>query len=389
MDQKEIPEKAPGREYRISTEDEIDLMEIFFFFWDRRITIGKMVGFFFVLGVFVVLFSRVEYQASATFVPETQSTQSSAGNLLQRYGGMLGVGGGGQIGGGGISTGLYPDIISSLPYQVELTNEPLYFSSMDTTLTLREYFQDRYPLSAIDYVKKYTLGLPSQIINLFSSSEESNEQSSFLTKVNRDSVVSLPSVQRSAAGKLASRINIEQDEGLVTLTAELPDSRAAAELGQAAIELLKEYVREYKTQKAGKELEFVREQVKEAKKRFEEAQMKLAEFRDSNINLATAKAQTREQELQSEYDLTFDIYNRLAQNLEQAKLKVQEDTPVFTTIEPFQVPTSNSKPNTGMILLASVFIGLIVGIIFVIIHKIWAVLHWQIHRRDDRIVQAN
>lgn len=387
MDQKKIPEKTPDREYRISTEDEIDLMEIFFFFWDRKDTIGKVIGIFFVLGIVVVIFSRVEYEASATLLPESQSSQGGPSQLLQQYGGMFGIGGGGQNT-NGISTSLYPDVIASLPYQVELINEPIYFSSLDTTLTPQEYFNNIYPPSALDYIKKYTLGLPNQLIGLFKSSE-GGKSPPLVDKINRDSVISLASKQRSAAGRMKSRININQEEGLITLTAEMPDPHASAEIGRAGIELLKEYVEEYRTQKANKELEFTREQVEQAKKRFEEAQMKLAEFRDSNVNIATARAQTREQELQSQYDLRFDIYNRLAQNLEQAKIKVQEDTPVFTTIEPFQIPTSNSKPNTGLILLASVFVGLIAGIIYVIIHKVWTELHWQIHQRDDQVVQTS
>ncbi|MDZ7717087.1 MAG: hypothetical protein U5J95_12840 [Balneolaceae bacterium] len=78
--------------------------------------------------------------------------------------------------------------------------------------------------------------------------------------------------------------------------------------------------------------------MEEARKRFEQAQQQLAEFRDSNINLATAKAQSREQELQSQYDLTFNLYNSLSQRLEQAKLDLQEETPVLTVLQPVSVP---------------------------------------------------
>lgn len=347
-------------------------MEIFLFFWERKVTIVKIVGVFFVVGVLISLLSRVEYNASATLMPESQSYQTSASNLLRQYGGMLGISGG-QQGGGGISPGLYPDIVSSVPYQVELMNMPVRFSTLDTTMTPHEYFRNFYPPSSMDYFKKYTLGLPGQILSLIKGSNRSKkEPEPVVSKVNRDSVVSLTGPQRSTIGKLKNRINIVDEEGLLTLSVEFPDPRASAEIGNKAINLLKEYVREYRTQKANEELAFVRKQVKEARKRFEEAQIKLAEFRDSNMNLATAKAQTREQELQSQYDLAFNLYNSLVQNLEQAKLKVQENTPVFTTIEPFQVPTSNHKPKTTLIIVVSMILGLIFGIIVVFGKKIWS-----------------
>lgn len=368
---REVPEYGYERGLREAPEDEIDLMEVALFFWDRRITIAKITGAFLIFGILIAMLSRVEYQASATLLPETQSPQSSASNLLRQYGGLLGVSGGGNIGGETISPSLYPDIVASLPYQVELMNEPVYFSTMDTTMTPHEYFREFYPPSAIDYIKKYTIGLPGQILNIFRGSKQETFQSQIVNKINRESVISLSGEQRSTIGKLRNSFTINQEEGLVTLTAEFPDPQAAAEIGLAGINLLKEFVREYRTQKANEELKFVREQVNEAKQRFEKAQLQLAEFRDSNVTLSTAKAQTREQELQSQYDLAFDLFNTLSQNLEQAKLRVQENTPVFTTVEPFQIPSGKSAPNTRLIILMYTFIGLFISILFVLGKKQW------------------
>lgn len=38
--------------------------------------------------------------------------------------------------------------------------------------------------------------------------------------------------------------------------------------------------------------------------------------------------------MKNEMTLTFNVYNTLAQKLEQDKLRVQEETPVYTVIEP-------------------------------------------------------
>lgn len=356
----------------MENRDEIDLLGMVLFFWERRRLIAKITGAFFILGIVIVLLSRVEYQSSTTLLPESQSSGSMASSLLQRYGGMLGMRGSTGGGEGGLSTGLYPKIIESLPYQVELMNEEVYFSSLDTTLTIHEYFQNEYPPSSLEYIKRYTLGLPGQLRNLFSSDSSGARKVTVVKKIARDSVVSLPGEQAGTAGKLKNRITINHgEEGLLTLTAEFPDPNAAAEVGQAAINILKEYVRDYRTQKAKKELEFAREQVQEAKKRFEEAQNKLAEFMDSNVNLATAKAKTRQQELQSKYDLAFSLYNSLSQNLQQAKLKVEERTPVFTTVEPFRIPGGPSKPNTSLIIIVFTLLGFLIGLGYLLFGQLW------------------
>lgn len=364
-------------------EDGFDFMELALFFWDRRVTIGAITGAFLVWGILIALLSPVEYQASGTFLPESQSGQSLGSTLVRQYGGLLGLGE--QAGGGGLSPSLYPDIIESVPFQVELMNVPITFASLDTTVTAHQYFRDLHPTPKTTYLWRYTFELPwtvwgwirSGLAAVFSGSGGSETSSvspgpsPVLQKINRDTVLSLNSQQKSTLSRLRSRLTVAQAGMLISLTAEFPDSRAAAEIGQAGIDILKQYVSEYRTQKALEELQFVREQMEEARKNFEAAQKRLAEFRDSNVNIATAMAQTKEQQLQSEYDLRFNIYNSLAQNLEQAKLRVQEETPVFTTVEPFQVPDGSSKPDTRLIIALYLVAGFIVSCLWVLLKRQW------------------
>ena len=67
--------------------------------------------------------------------------------------------------------------------------------------------------------------------------------------------------------------------------------------------------------------------------------------------------------------LAFNVYNTLAQKLEQDKLRVQEQTPVFTIIEPASVPLKASSPKKMLILVAFVFLALTGGCGYLIIKK--------------------
>ncbi len=327
-----------------------------------------------VLGLLVALFSPKEYSTSATLMPETQSAQSGASGLLQQYGGMLGISGANLQGGqeGSIPPQLYPNIVQSLPYQVELMNTEVYFAEYDTTATVHEFFSEIHsPFSLMGFLKGYTIDLPGKIIGLFKADEEGPEQP-LPQKVDRDAVLSLSKEQMETVKTLQERLSISVDKetGILTLTSEFPDPQAAAEIGKTGINLLKENVEEYRTQKARQNLEFVQEQVEEARKRFEEAQNRLAEFRDSNINLATAKAQTREQELQSQYDLAFNLYNSLSQRLEQAKLDLQEETPVLSVLQPVSVPL-NDNTSGLLILIVSGMLGGIISLGWVLVENWW------------------
>src|SRR5699024_1514572 len=114
---REVPEYG----YRPVEEDEIDLIELFQTFWNERILIVKITGAFLVLGLLIALFSPDEYSTSATLMPEAQSSQSTAGSLVNGCGGLLGIGGGGASAAseGTIPPQLYPNVVESLPFQVE------------------------------------------------------------------------------------------------------------------------------------------------------------------------------------------------------------------------------------------------------------------------------
>jgi len=306
-------------------------------------------------------------------MPESQSAQSGASGLLQQYGGMLGISGASLSGGqeGSIPPQLYPNIVQSLPYQVELMNTEVYFADYDTTATVHDFFSEIHsPFSLVGLVKGYTIGLPGKIIGLFKSEEQ--HVNPLPKKVDRDSVLKLNREQMETVKTLRERlsISVDQETGILTLTSEFPDPQAAAEVGRVGINLLKEQVKEYRTQKARQNLEFVREQVEEVRKRFEEAQQKLAEFRDSNLNLATAKAQSREQELQSRYDLTFNLYNSLSQRLEQAKLDLQEETPVLSVLQPVSVPLEDNM-SSFLILIISGILGGFISLGWVLVESWW------------------
>jgi len=55
--------------------------------------------------------------------------------------------------------------------------------------------------------------------------------------------------------------------------------------------------------------------------------------------------------------------------MEQAKLKVQDQTPVFTVIEPAKVPLIKSKPKGVIIAMGLMFVGAFVGVGVVFVRK--------------------
>ena len=56
-------------------------------------------------------------------------------------------------------------------------------------------------------------------------------------------------------------------------------------------------------------------------------------FVDKNINISSSLFQNKLSRIESEVNISESIVQQLASQVEQAKLQVNKDTPVFTTIK--------------------------------------------------------
>ncbi len=350
-------------------EDEIDLLELAKTIWNKRMFILKVVGIGAFLGVIVALLSPKEYKSTSTLMPEySTESQGGASSLLSQYGGLLGISGGSyNSNSNAIRVDLYPNIVQSTNFQLQLMQQPFYFSDLDTTATLFEYYTELNSAGVLGFVAEYTIGLPGKILGAILPKKElmtsvpGASEESLVLNLSKDEF----EVIETLRGKISA--SLDEESGIVSVTVTLPDNVAAAAVTEYTIRELTEYLTEYRTEKVLRDLTFVEEQLATAEVRFEAAQLALAEFRDSNQGNLSARAQTDEQRLNSEYQIAFNLYNSLTQQYEEAKLKVQETTPVFKTLEPVQVPV-NDETSGAMILIVFIMLSSIgsIGWIFIV-----------------------
>lgn len=340
--------------------DEIDLIEVFRKIWDGRKTIFKWMGIFFVIGIIIIIFSPKEYKSEVTLLVETGSGSNGMGGLLQQFGGLAGINLGAGAGEDALTPELYPDIIKSTPFLLEVMDQKVTESKYDSTLKVSEYIQRHTRPSFGSLVMGYTVGLPGKIIG-WVRGKPKNPQPATRNPIGP---LKLTFEQSGVAGELTKRINAKQGESSTTLniSVEMQDPVVAAQLVDSVVSSLTRYIVDYRTQKAKTDLKFVEERHKEAEDKYRIAQRNLAGYKDRNRNVTLASALTSEQNLQAEYNLTFNIYNTLSQQLEQAKMKVQEKTPVFKVVEPAKVDSQNYKPLFRVVLLAMIFLGFLVGL---------------------------
>ncbi|WP_461629864.1 GNVR domain-containing protein [Labilibaculum euxinus] len=345
---------------RVDHEDEIDLIALAKTLWEGRKTVIRTTLIFMVLGLFIAIFSAKEYTASTTMVPQSAEGGSKLGGSLGGLAAMAGINLGSMGGGSSIPPTLYPKIISSIPFQKELMQTPLSIEGQSGQVTFADYYLEIKKPGLLGTIKKYTIGLPGLIIKAI----KGERTDAMLVSQSNDQLLSITEEEKQLINILTAQLSLDVNDkdGYVSLSARMPEAKAAAQLAKKAQELLQQAITDFKIQKAEDQLVFVEERYAEKEAVFNAVQDKLARFRDQNRNVSTAVAQTQLERLQSDFSMASSVYTELAKQLETQKIQVKEDTPVFTIIEPVAIPIEKSKPKRPMILVIWTFLGGIVGV---------------------------
>ncbi|MBQ9411322.1 MAG: hypothetical protein IJU21_06910 [Bacteroidales bacterium] len=359
-------------QYNIPQEEEegLDIMALVRSLIAGWKTILIVTGVFIFLGLVAALTMKRTYTISTTMVPQMSSSRNSSLASLASLAGMdLGMTQTSEL-----SPLVYPQIVSSVPYRVQLMHAPLHFEKADTAVSLLTYSKEYMKPGVMATVKKYTIGLPFLLLSKLRKPKEvalpgdwepgtaSAEPRPFT--VTKDEEKMLRYI--SAAVSLA----VDKKEGYLTLTVNGMEPVQTADLAIKAQELLQKEVTRFRTEKAEDELKYIQERYEEVKKEAESYQAALAVLTDRSQNMTTSRARLERERLQAKYAVSSAVYSEMAKQLESAKMKVKRDTPILTVVQPVTVPTkpSNSRAKT---LIIWTFLGGILGCGLVLGKEYW------------------
>jgi len=373
---------------------EIDLVEKSRIIWKGRTTVMLITAAFLFMGLFHYTFAPEEFESTALLIQEVESTGGFEGgnNFLRSLTGMNFPTGGGNLSSAArgrtpLPVTLYPLIVNSTDFQKDLIYHEIEFVNLDTTLTLFDYFTNHYKPPVRDrvygHIRDWTIFLPYTIMAegrrlirqvrrsfLGSSSDVQDFQSVLLAEdgtiengdLDTDSrLLLITREERSVIERMRLRISVVVGGSTTELKTRLPDPKAAALVNALLVERIQDYMTEYRVEKARKNLEDTIKQYEDARKRYDEANYELARFLDENLNIRSNVVQLQEENLRAQRNLRLSVVNSLAQEVEQARLVMQQEIPVFNTLEKPNVPNTSSTGSSDMILVFSVLLGLFVG----------------------------
>ncbi|TRX71990.1 Wzz/FepE/Etk N-terminal domain-containing protein [Carboxylicivirga sp. M1479] len=353
---------------QIIKDDEIDLIALVKTIWNGRKTIYYSIGVAVIIGLIIAFTSPVKYQAYSTLIP-SEEKKGGMGNL-GALAGMAGINLGSMMGGtSGIPAEVYPQVVNSYPFKKEMVHQKFHFEDYTEPISLYEYALADTIESLGSKVAKYTIRLPWTIKDALSGGNEDLK-----TELPDYGVLQLSEEELRAMAAVEQVIVIEVDKktGLINVSAEVGEPVLVAQFVQKAVELLQNYVIRYKTKQAREHLEFIQKQYDQKKEIYEQSQGRLYAYKDKHRNMVSERVNLEFQRLSDDYDMSSTVFKGLAQQLEQAKIAVNEQTPAFTILEPAKVPIDKSGPKKKIILVVSVFLGGFVGLGVVFGKLVWS-----------------
>lgn len=327
-------------------ELEIDWMEILRKIIAIRKTLYKAAGVGVLLGIIIALSIPKQYTVTVTLSPE-MGGDKAGGGLASLASSFLG-GAATSSSPDALNATLAPDIVASTPFILELFNTRVQTldGKLDTTLVA---YLDEQQSPWWGYIKAAPGMAIGAIKSLFS--EEVDTVSVLnpfqLTEKEFEKVEGLREVLAADVDKKTAK---------TTISVTLQDPKVTAIVADSVVAKLQQYIIDYRIKKAKEDCAYLEELYKERQQEYYDAQSKYAHYFDTNRNIALQSVRAEQERLQSDMNLAYQVYSQVAQQLQVARAKIQEEKPVFAVVEPATIPLKPSGTSRKIILVGIVFL---------------------------------
>lgn len=380
------------------SDEEISIPELIFktqkyfrYLRQRRLVILLWILSFFIIGVIYAITRDEEYEAVNVVL-----SYSGSGNMLNnqaasRLAGLAGIPlpGGQQQDGRVISELMIPSLLTTYPVASKLGSMPLRFFSEDTVMTGVGYFEQEPEKTVFDHIKYWTIQVPIRIIRwvvVKVSPEPTKIRPPETTTSPSDTtnvriVTSEPSsAQRGspvietfnhlfvdqrrdyALSQLTSRIEVEIESNKIIIKTTMPDAYAAADLAQHATNILMQEVVNFEVRKTEEELAFLMELYKESETKYNKALKDASELTDRLRGTTSTASQILLTRAAGDSEIARQQFTQITLRVEEARIKLKEDTPMFAVMNPIQIPQNPKRSNPIGLVIIFTFLGFFGGI---------------------------
>ena len=330
---------------------EIDFVGIFHKIIAIRKIIYKAAGIGLVIGVIIAISIPKKYTVEVTLSPEMGSAKGTGLSGLAAS--FLGNGTTASDGTDALNASLSADIVSSTPFLLELIAMKILISE-DEQMTLNTYLDEE---SSPWW--NYLIGLPSMAIDgVKSLFTEEDDGSIAFDRINRGTIeLSQEESRKIETLKNMIAAAVDKKTSMTSVTVTMQNSKVAAVVADSVVKKLQEYIIDYRTSKAKEDCIYLEKLFKERQYEYYAAQKEYANYIDSHDNIILQSVRAEQERLQNDMSLAYQVYSQVANQLQVARAKVQEEKPVFAVIEPAVVPLKPSGISKKIYVLAFTFLS--------------------------------
>jgi len=338
-------------------EPEIDLFEMLRQLWTGRVYLLKIIALALIAGLIVAFSIPREYTCTVKMAPE--GAKSSITGNMSDLAAMAGINIGMQDN-EGLNLMLYPDVVQSMPMMTGLAAVTIKSRGEIPERQVYEYIDDEIRVPWWESVLTAPFKLIARI--RYGKDEESAEIDPYHLIWGQYKIIK----------ELKKRVGVSIDKktGMITAGVTMQDPVVAAIVADSLVARLERFVIDYRTTKAKQDFNFAIRMYTEAKQKYYDVQRSYARYVDENKNIVLESVLIEQERLKNEQALAYNVYSTLAQQVETSRMKVQEQTPSVTIIEPARVPVNKSNTSKVVILIGFGFIGCLWGF-FRIIYSKW------------------
>ena len=344
------------RDNRTDEDIDFDLMGILRRIIGLRKTIYKTAGVGLVIGTIVAISIPKQYTVEVTLSPEMGNIKG--GGLSGLAASFLGNGVSMNEGTDALNASLSADIVSSTPFLLELSNMKVPVSGGEE-ISLSSYLdEESSPWWG------YVVGFPSMIIGGVKSLFTEEDKDSIALDRKKQGIVELSKKEWKKIEALKEIIaaSVDKKTSITTIVVTLQNPKVTAVVADSVVKKLQECIIDYRTFKAKEDCLYLERLLKERQQEYYDAQKKYADYMDSHDNIILQSARAEQERLQNDMSLAYQVYSQVANQLQVARAKIQEEKPVFAVVEPAVIPLYPSGTSRKIYVLAFIFLSVCIVI---------------------------
>jgi len=302
-----------------------------------------------VFTTFILFSTPNKYQSRVIFIGNNQEVP---GDIVSKFGSIAGIAGI-DLGGSGnqtFSEDLIPEVVKSWDFRKKLISDTV-FTEDDENVSFKTYYKELRENDPLEYIFN----------SLFEAIFGETEQPVF----SYPGIEDRTNLDFNISKYLGKNVRVEIDRltDAVEINVITPDRLVSASLTRNYLENLSAFIINHERKKSLENLAFIDKVLLEKRIEFDSLQLMLDTFDLQNRNIKSEFVKSSREKMKRELDILAEVLISLSKRKEEAKIKVEEDTPFFTVIENSMIADRKIAPSR----LFSIIKYLIIYFILVVI----------------------